>query len=214
MSEPTARVLSKTIGGMLGQVTDSTTLALIASEGWTYDAFTVGAANYIVAFNIQKIDLSGYQLQDQTLFPQGVLMQDMGPQPRGISSPAVQRCTLVTNTPINVNDLNVVSGFGNWEVPGSLGSTFNLNNVFAGRMQYFLELTTYAGLQQVSESSWGSGDSTAGEALWLCDAYLLSAVDGNSVAAPEQSFVIPSIIAEESELEYMMRLQRSLDPVY
>ena len=81
-------------------------------------------------------------------------------------------------------------------------------------MQYFLELTTYAGLQQVSESSWGSGDSTAGEALWLCDAYLLSAVDGNSVAAPEQSFVIPSIIADESELEYMMRLQRSLDPVY
>lgn len=212
--EMKSRVLTKTLGSMAAQVVASDNVTVLGSEGWNVSTFTVGAADYAVIYNIQSWDLSGYTREDLTLFPQGILMQDMGPQPRGITQANAQRATLVSTTPINVNDLLNVETWGAWSLPGSPGSTHNLNNILQGRLQYYLTLTTYAGLQQVSESTWGSGDATAGEKIWLCDAYLIPATDGSGIAAPDQAFVMPSIIGKEPELEYMMRLSRSLEPIY
>ena len=75
-------------------------------------------------------------------------------------------------------------------------------------------MTTLGTLQQTSEVMWGAGDSTAGEKIWLVDAILVPHVEGQYFASPEQAFVLPSIIAHEPELEYMMRLARSVEPVY
>lgn len=205
-----SRVLSATIQGGAALVNTQGTIAVSGGQ-WT--AVLVGAQ--WVIYTIETIDLSGYQLQDKTLYPQGVLLQDMQVVPRGLVCANTQRATMVSTTPISESDLTKFNALtGQWELPGSLGSTFNLDNIIHGRLQYFLTLSTYTGLQQVSESTWGTGDSTAGEKLWLVDAYVIPDIDLQSLGMPDQAFVIPSIIDKEPDLEYLMRLSRSLEPVY
>lgn len=210
-----SRVLSKTIDGIAGIVGASQTVIMGGGEGWVHTFINVGTGFHLV-YNIQTIDLSGYTRQDMTLFPQGILMQDMQEFPQGATSTKLQRATIVSTTPINEDDLtNIDPTQGNsWHLPGSLSSTHNLNNILQGRLQNYFTLTTYAGLQQTSESMWGSGDSTAAEKMWLVDAILFPDTEGAAFAAPDQAFVLPSIIAHEPQLEYMMRLSRSLEPVY
>ena len=209
-SDVASRVLSLTMTGGGATVNPAGTIVV---NGGQWQAVPVGTQWLI--YNIETFDLSGYSLQDKTLFPQGVLLQDMGVVPRANLCTYAQRATIVSTTPINVSDLVKTNAItGQWELPGSNGSTFNLNNIIHGRLQYFLTLTTAAGLQQISESTWGSGDSTAGEKMWVCDAYLIPDLDNQSLGMPDQAFVIPSIIAKEDELEYMMRLSRSLETVY
>jgi hypothetical protein len=210
-----SRVLSKTIQGIAGIVGESQTVIMGDGEGWNHVFVNVGTGFHLV-YNVQTIDLSGYKLQDMTIFPQGVLMQDMQVFPQGAGVANLQRATMVSTTPINEGDLtNVDATQGNsWHLPGSLSSTHELANILQGRLQYYLTLTTYGGLQQTSESMWGTADSTAAEKIWCVEAILFPDVEGATFAAPDQAFVLPSIIAHEPELEYMMRLMRSVEPVY
>ena len=214
-----SRVLSKVIGGTVAGLPsadpETTPVTFTGGEGWRsfYDA-----AGHWILYNIQTFDLSGYVMQEATLFPQTVLFQDMDTCPvannMGTAVP-VKRATILSTTPIAEADLTNGSLSGNtWHLPGSNESTYNLGNILQGRIQSFMQLDTFAGLQRVSTSVWGSGDSTAGEKLWYIDAYILPAIASLNFAIPDQAVVIPSIITNETELEYMMRLSRSLEPVY
>lgn len=211
-SQVSSRVLTKVIAGTVAELKSSET-TFAGGEGWV--SVDVLGGTYRIIYNIQTIDLSGYTIQDKTLFPQGILMQDMSPVPWGATGwpPPIQRVTLVSTTPINESDLITVDGTG-WHVPGSNGSTHSLQNILQGRLQYFVTLSTFTGLQQIKESMWGSGDSTAAEKIWLCDAHLMPVIVDNQYITPDQAFVLPSLIAKEEELEYFMRLSRSLEPVY
>jgi hypothetical protein len=213
--EVKSRVLSKTIDGVAGIIGASQTVIMGGGEGWNHIFVNVGTGLHVV-YNIQTIDLSGYTRQDLTLFPQGVLLQDMQIFPQTATAATLSRATIVSTTPINEDDLtNIDAAQGNsWHLPGSLSSTHNLNNILQGRLQNYLTLTTFGGLQQSSESNWGTADSTAAEKIWCVDAIMFPDVEGASFASPDQAFVLPSIIAPEPELEYMMRLMRSVEPVY
>lgn len=210
IEEVQSRVLSVSMAGGAANVATAGTITV---SGGSWQA--VQLTGYWLVYNIQTIDLSGYQLQDKTLYPQGVLLQDMQTVPRALVANAVTRATMVSTTPISVSDLSILdAATGQWRLPGSMGSTHNLDNIIHGRLQYYLTLSTYSGLQQVSESTWGTGDSTAGEKLWCVDAYLMYDLDLQTIGMPDQAFVIPSIIDKEPDLEYLMRLSRSLEPVY
>jgi len=209
-----SRVLTKVIGGTIATLPAGSPgdVTWTGGEGW--ESVVIGAHTLI--YNIQTIDLSGYTLQDMTLFPQGILMQDMDTVPisNTMGTPvAVKRATMVSTTPINVVDLSNTNGL-TWSLPGSNSSTHVLQNILQGRMNMYMEMTTFNGLQLAGQTTWGSGDSTAAEKIWLCDAYLLPTIASLSFAIPDQAFVLPSIIAHEPELEYMMRLMRSVEPVY
>ena len=211
--EVKSRVLSKTIGGTVATLPAESPNPVIFTGGEGWDSVVIGAQTLI--YNIQTIDLSGYTLQDMTLFPQGILMQDMDTVPIANTGwvGAVKRATIVSTTPINVGDLSNTNGL-TWSLPGSNPSTHNLINILQGRMNVYLEMTTFTGLQLAGQTTWGSGDSTAGEKIWLCDAYLVPTIASAYLTIPDQAFVLPSIIAHEPELEYMMRLARSTEPVY
>ena len=212
-----ARVLSKTFSGSLSTQpagSPETTSVVFTGEGWKsyYDA----ASAMWLYYNIQTIDLSGYTLQDMTLFPQGIIFQDMDTLPvaqnMGTAVP-VKRASIVSTTPINEGDLTNFDIYS-WHLPGSSRSTHDLTNILSGRMQTYLQLDTFAGLQPVSMATWGSGDSTAASKIWLCEAYILPSIANLAIGLPDSAVVMPSIIAEEPELEYMMRLMRSVEPVY
>jgi hypothetical protein len=213
--EAKSRVLSKQIDGCVAIIGGSQNHTITGAEGWKGIYNSQGTGFHII-YNIQTIDLSGYNLQDLTLFPQGILMQDLQTMPQGITSPnPLTRATIVSTTPIEESDLNQIdSGTNQWHLPGSNHSTHSLQNILQGRIQYYVLNQQSSGLMQTSESMWGSGDSTAADKLWLCDAFMIPDTENAMGAAPDQAFVIPSIITEEPELEYMMRLSRSLEPVY
>ena len=214
-----ARVLEKTFGGSFVTMTETDVqIAAASAEGWEATTITVGAVVYGLVYNIQSWDLSGYTLQDMTLFPQGVLFQDMGLGPAMIplAPERLERATIVSNWPINEDDLTKLNDATQWNLPGTNGSTFNLDNIISARYQAYFTMTNYASnvLIKQKETTYGSGDSTAGERMWLCDAYLFPLTLNAQVSIPDSAIVMPSIIAKEPELEYMMRLARSLEPVY
>jgi len=210
-----SRVLSKIIGGTYGTLPPEPEAAVLFSRGEGWDSVQVAGGAFTVIYNIQTIDLSGYTIQDQTVYPQGILMQDLDTLPVGnvLWPTPVKRATMVSTTPLNVNDLTATDG-DFWSLPGSNASTHSLQNILQGRVQVYLTLNTFAGLVLSAQNTWGSGDSTAAEKIWLCDAYLVPTIPNNVLHIPDQAFVLPSIIAEEPELEYMMRLMRSVEPVY
>jgi hypothetical protein len=206
------RVLSKVIGGCSAATDGAGVTTILGAEGWKSTTVNAGALTLI--YNIQSWDLSGYTMQDMTLFPQGVLFQDMSSLPIEITGvPSLTRATIVSTTPLNEAALTIFDN-GHWRLPGSLSSTFNLDNILQARVQGFLALTTFAGLQQTKEASYGSGDSTAGEKIWMCDAYLYPTIALQTLNTPDMAIIMPALIAEEPELEYMMRLSRSLEPIY
>lgn len=214
-----SRTLSKTLGSCAVEIDGAGVITLVDNDdGWA--STLVSGGSQVLVYKIGYFDLSGYSLQDKTLFPQGVLLQDMAGAPTGLgllaSGPKLDRCTIVSTTPINVDDLSRFSGTAQniWNPPGSPDSTHELNNILVGRAQYYATLTTLAGFQQLKESTWGSGDSTAADRLYFCDAYVGSYVVETGWNIPSQAFVIPVSIFEEPELEYMMRLARSVEPVY
>lgn len=209
------RVLRKTLGATALSLDGDGNITLDGAEGWN-SVLVDGGAQWLV-YNIGYFDLSGYTLQDKTLFPQGVLLQDMCAAPAGLgvlgTPTSLTRCTIVSTTPLNEADLsNVATGI--WSPPGSMLSTHSLENIILGRMQYFATLTTLAGFQQLKESTWGAGDSTAADKLYFCDAYVFPKISTTGFNIPDQAFVIPTAIVKEDELPYMMRLARSLEPVY
>ena len=210
-----SRVLTKVMSGAGFSVLADHSIVGGGDE-WTTTAFTVAGTDHLLFLNIQKFDLSGYTLQDKTLFPQGVLFQDMNRGPAGSTPLNVQRCTVLSTTPLSVDNFNSVTDYFAWILPGMATSTFNLNNILSARYEDYVTLTTFAGVQQTKESFYGSGDSTAGEALWYADAYLIPLVSGSgaNMYLPDAAVVIPTLIGKEPDLEYMMRLSRSLEPVY
>lgn len=211
--ERRARVLTKTFPATLVAVSaDETTFPY--PTGWLETSVTVGASVYTIVYRIQSWDLSGYTMQDKTLFPQGVVFQDASFGPESSPSSPLHRATIVSTTPITADDLSNIGSWGEWTLPGMPGSTYELDNIIMGRLQYYLTLTTAAGVQLRKESSWGSGAATAGEKMWVCDAYMTTRGAGGGIYIPDSAVVIPSFIDKEAELEYFMRLSRSLEPVY
>lgn len=212
--EATSRVLTKVIDGVAGVVSAGYSVVMGGGSGWDHVYIAVGTG-YDLIYNIQTIDISGYKMKDLTLFPQGIIMQDMQTLPQGSTIPQLTRATMVSTTPISEDDLtNVDANQGNsWHLPGSNSSKHSLDHILQGRLQNYFTLSTYSGLQQTSESMWGSGDSTAADKLWCVDAILIPHLEGALFAAPDQAFVLPSIIAKEADLEYIMRLARSTVPI-
>jgi hypothetical protein len=215
-----SRVLTQTIAGCFVTMTEEEVNIADTDrgEGWASTVLTIGGVHYGLVYNIQTWDLTGYTLQDMTLYPQGVLFQDMGMGPGMVplSPERLSRATIVSNWPLNEEALSDLGGLGHWHLPGSLSSTFNLDNIISGRRQDYFTMTNYSSnvLVKQKESGYGSGDSTAGSKMWFCDAYLFPLVLNGQLSIPDSAVVVPSLVDKEPDLEYMMRLSRSLEPVY
>jgi hypothetical protein len=210
VEEVDSRVLQNVLSGC-GVLVGDGSITISGGTDWrSYEA-----TGYWVVYNIQTFDLAGYSLQHKTLFPQGVLLQDMQSGARASLCATAQRATIVSTTPLSESDLSIFDATtGQWHLPGSNDSTHSLDNIIQGRLQQYLTLTTLAGLQQVYEGTWGAGDATAADTMWMCDAWIIPKLEGSTIVIPDQAFVMPVLIADEPELEYLMRLSRSLQPVY
>lgn len=167
-------------------------------------------------------DLSGYTIRDLTTYIQAVIFQKIGPYGlSGMQSDnVIEEHILVTTTPLSLDDdFSLLTPSGMRTVPGSLTSKTRLSSVVqATTISY--DQDTGAGFGRVMDvSTWGVGNSTAAERLYYHRVLIFPKVNnaGNSTyffEFPELGFVVPIVVDKEPELEYMMRLSRSLEPVY
>lgn len=205
-----ARTLEKTMGGILGQVGASDAVTIAEGNGWNH--VFQGGQHF---FNkIEYFDLSGYSLDDRTTFIQGVLFQDMTAVPIGMGVANMYRVTICSTTPLDIDDLTIMNSQNHWQPPGTLSSKHSLSQIVRARFQTYLTLSTYAGLQLINTDEWGSADSTAADKLYVASAFVVPNVEGAGFGIPDQNFVLPVLVAEEPELEYIMRLARSTQTIY
>ena len=170
--------------------------------------------DYFIWYRFDYFDLSGYTLEDETLFPQSVVVQEIQPI-AGASVINAHRLDLVTKKSVTTTDLSQIYGSFTIAPPGSMHSRFSLEEIIFGRMQLWtnlVDINNTAG--QTQQTNWGTGDATAAEKMYITQAwYLTKVVPEQSLFIPEGAYVVPSLIVKEPDLEYIMRLKRSHDLV-
>lgn len=183
--------------------------------GWQTKVENTGFSINGFVYKINTWDLSGYNLQDKTLFPTQCIFQDLNIFSGG-SAVGFTRLTIVSTTPLNEDNLTQINNIGMWETPGSLNSGFNLDHILRGRLEQYHQDSTLANtLIKTKETNWGSGDSTAADKVWIAEVYLISmAGTVQTFYIPGSSVLMPSIVDKEDDMEYFMRLSRSIEPVY
>jgi hypothetical protein len=190
-----------------------------ASTGWgQYTTFET--PGYIRKVFFGYFDLSGYTLEQKTTFIQNVMFQNVGnSRLSGMKTEfPIDECRIVTTTPLNIEDF-IASSHSSWVVPGHPDSNFSNQQVVQGMMLEY-QMDTGAAIGRVSQvTSWGVGDSTAAEKLYYARAFRFprAATSGSGPIAtyyatlPPLNVVVPVMIGEEPELEYLMRLKRSIE---
>lgn len=185
------------------------------SSGWVgYEEALVGGNYHKVFFGY--FDLSGYTREQKTAFIRGAVFQDIGnPELDSMLQGAgIDECRVVSTTPMVLSDFTAVNTASTWLVPGDMESTFSMTNIVLGEM-YGYEMDLAATIGRVAQaSSWGLGDSTASEKLYYARAFRFeSNVSGVTVSYaaqfPNVNVAVPVAVAQEPDLDYIMRLKRS-----
>lgn len=217
--EDNNRVLTDQLGPLYAYINDG----LLDTDVSKFGPYTVddASAAFTLVYSLNNyFDLSGYTREDLTTFIQGAIFQKVGNYTlSGMESDVfIDEMLILSTTPLSAADFST-SGT-NPISPGGMASTQNLNNIVLGTLTEYSQ-DTGAGFGRMTQmESWGTGLSTAAPKLywsrWL-RFDKVKAGGGNATyyfGAPEVACVVPIVLGKEDELEYMMRLSRSLEPVY
>jgi len=201
------RVLRETIAGC--QVTiDSPTEYTIEGGSWEIGAVTIDGSGYLVVFNNGYFDLSGYTKAEETLFCQSVAIQE---NPLVFGSGSAFAAHIVSTEPLNIDDFQVTSGSRAWALPGNMSNHYSIQQIFSGRCSLYVTDSTVNSVRAVASGQWGTGYSTARDKLYYAVAYAFPLLSVHQFFIPDTTFVLPSVIDKEPDLEYIMRLKRSME---
>lgn len=210
--ETNSRLLSKLLPGM--QVTSdgdpNTPLVWDGQGNWQEGTVVIDGTQYYVLMSNGYWDLSGYSLQDKTLFATGFMAQYI-PNMFGSFNGFVSR--IVSTEPLPLSAFEVTAPSRSWALPGSSGSSFSTQQIFYGDSTLWGTDSTVNSVVPISSSNWGTGSSTAREKLYCAVAICFPKTAAQQLIFPDTNFVLPAVIGKEGELEYMMRLARSVEPV-
>jgi len=189
-----------------------------ASTGWgQYTEYESPGAYYKVYFGY--FDLSGYTLEQKTTFIQNVMFQNVGNNRLGgmASGYGIDECRIVSTTPLTIEDF-LFTDHSSWNVPGVPTSNFSTQQIVQGTMlEYQMDVGAVVG-RLYQGSSWGVGNSTAAEKLYYARAFkFVRFISGEPSGGlyfatfPAVNVIVPVVIGEEPDLEYLMRLKRSIE---
>ena len=171
------------------------------------------------------IDLSGYARDYKTFYPSGGVMQE-GPYYVTFGGSAISSITVVSSVPIDLEQLaltltsNSTPGLlvddspaagligasaQNWETTLFCETKVNLINANLPALGICQPLTT---------NQTGSMMPTAAQVLYVARVVIPGTVaggTGTSMSIPASRVILPGSMNQEPELEYMMRLSRSVE---
>ena len=185
------------------------------ANGWLFTA-----ANPLAAYWQGSIDLSGYARDYKTFYPSGGVIQE-GPFYALAGGETLVSYTVVSSVPINVENLLLqiagnstpgfigVSGIGtgylsqNWETVIFAQSEVHITNS---------SLVNVTGiLQPITVKQSGSLSPTAAEVLYIVKMIVPLDAAATDMNIPASRVILPGTMDQEPELEYMMRLSRSIE---
>lgn len=192
-------------------------IAYTDADGWTVDnGWERNSANATI-WHEQYFDLSGYELDDLTLYPVGISLQDGLPY---FTSNGADPSLLVYVLDIVSQeriDMNTIRGLiTDLEYPSSPGSTYDWTQILFCQVRGFTALTNIGNtsvMQPVSVGEMGSSEPTSVQKLWATRIVLPGGTDwtDQTVTIPATRFVLAGTIAKEADLEYLMRQKRSYE---
>ena len=170
-----------------------------------------------------SIDLSGYARDYKTFYPAGGVIQQ-GPYVAEAGGDGSIHYTIVSSIPLDPTEIFWQLAFGNGpgfinnQVASAAGVGTNQQNwetvVFAESQVYVpnLNIQTTTGLQQLLERNQsGSLAPTAAQVLYVLKMILPFGATQTTLVIPASRVILPGTMDQEPELEYMMRLSRSIE---
>lgn len=195
------RILSKPISNYSGTKEEG---ALPSTLDWLGEA---GSLIYAEDY----FDLSGYELDDLTLIPRSIGLQDG--LPYFSEAEALMVYDIVSQERLTPGDFPLYYLAGDY--PSSKGSSDDWSQILYCQTRFFaptLNNTFATLLTSATTGSFGSLEPTAVQKLWCYRIILpLGMNDGMALKIPATRFVLNAEIVDEPELEYMMRLKRSYE---
>lgn len=162
-------------------------------------------------------DLSAYELDDLTLIPTAMSLQDGMPYTTTSQDPITQLPVLDI---ISQEKLNMREVYDNYttslDIPGSPGSTQDWIQLLMCNFRLMTPQTDFMItnlLLPATGGAYGSAEPTAVQKLWYYRILIPTANDltGSVWVVPPTRFVLGAEIVKEDELPYMMRLKRSYE---
>ena len=157
-------------------------------------------------------DLSAYELDDLTLVPQLIQLQDGLPYFSG-QTESLEVYDVVSQERLDPHDFITYSLGGDY--PGSPGSNEDWKQILMCNTRF---MTPQGDFQfatlmlPATQGSFGSSEPTAVQKLWLYRIILVrGGTEGSTLYAPATRFVLGADIIQEEDLPYMMRLKRSYE---
>ena len=212
--EPIRRVLREIIPSGHISITDGS-IAAGSFPGYIVDDSNVAFTN-VYRLN-EYFDLQGYSLRDLTTYIQAVMFQKIGSYGFMVmeSGAQIKEYLVVSTVPLDyATDFNMTPIPDT--VPGSLTSQTSLQEIVQATSIMYSQNAgaEYGGPIEVN--TWGVGDATAADKLYFSRFFSFPKVKsagGNASYGfqfPDIGVVVPIVVAEEEDLEYIMRLARSV----
>lgn len=162
------------------------------------------------------LDLSAYELDDLTIYPLFIGLQDPGLY--SLTDGAQTRMRVVDiMSQERLDPLTVVDEmmFMN-SLPGMSPTDTEFIQILSGQYRMMLANTTYAApeiLQTVQTGEFGSGSPSSVQKLWLYRFVVPSGVPAETsvLTVPGSRFVMRANIVKEKDLSYLMRQKRSYE---
>lgn len=168
-----------------------------------------------------KIDVN-LAMDDLTMFPQAVLLQDPGIYYRTASAiPEDPANDLIVLDIISVKQLNLpnviaeITTLNN--APGMLETTDDFNQIIMGTFRHMGQNTGFAtpsSIQQtINIKDFSSASPFAQDYLWCYRILIPRASDLSAtyLSCPASRFIVQVIVGKETDLAYMMRLKNSYE---
>ena len=162
-------------------------------------------------------DTSGFNMKQLTCFFQGIDVQE-GWGPRGTCEFfLVDLITTHKMTSQQIIDAHIFFGSPEGDLPGFPDSPFDMSQVVYGRTRQYLPPAPGVQGTQYSTASWGTCAATSGDKIYLTRIVYLDgdpitgAPAASVVNIPPCDYVTAIIVAEEKDLQYIMRQKRSFE---
>jgi len=173
-----------------------------------------------VLYNETYLDLSGYELDDLTLIPMDVKVQDPGVYLYNGVGHVFCVYDIISQERLTEADIDTLgeNNRTNRQMgPGMPEGPLDRAQIVYGLYRFFTNNTTQTGMTNLMLNSrtvrFGSGQPTAVQKLWCYRIVIFadSPVNNDQLVIPAATFVLNAQIIQEDELEYMMRLKRSYE---
>jgi len=171
-------------------------------------------------YNEQYLDLSGYELDDLTLIPIDVKVQDPGVHLYSGTGHVFCIYDLLSQERLTLADIDLLAENNrtNRQMgPGMPEGPLDRAQVVYGLYRFFTNNVSQTGMPQLMLNTrtvrFGSGHPTTVQKLWAYRIVIFadSPAHSDEVIIPAATFVLNAQIVKEDELPYMMRQKRSYE---